>query len=180
MTLRRRAFAAGARHLTHLFNAMPPLLHRDPGVIGAAAEREDVTAELICDGYHVHPSAVRAAFRLFPGRICLISDALRCCGMPEGEYELGGQKVWLKGGVARLADGTLAGSASTLYDCLLKAIDFGIPREQAITAATLAPARVLGVDAVVGSIAPGKLADFTVCAPDLRPKTTYMAGEPVT
>ena len=84
--------------MTHLFNAMPPIHHREPGVIGAACEREHVTAELICDGLHLHPSAVRMAFKLFRGRICLISDALRCCGMPDGEYELGGQKVTLKAG----------------------------------------------------------------------------------
>ena len=88
-------FAAGASHLTHLYNAMPGIHHRKPGPIGAASEREDVIAELICDGQHVHPSAVRMAFRLFPGRICLISDALRCCGMPDGQYTLGGQDVWL-------------------------------------------------------------------------------------
>ena len=173
----RAAFEAGARHLTHLFNAMPPLLHRDPGVIGAAAEREDVTAELICDGLHVHPSAVRAAFRLFPGRICLISDALRCCGMPEGNYMLGGQEVTLRGRIARLADGTIAGSASTLYDCLLTAVSFGIPREQAILAATRTPARVLGREAELGAIAPGALADFIVCDGALRRQAVYMGGE---
>ena len=80
------AFAAGATHLTHLYNTMPPIHHRSPGVIGAASERETVVAELICDGKHVHPSAVRMAFRLFPGRICLVSDALRCCGMPDGRF----------------------------------------------------------------------------------------------
>lgn len=91
------AFDAGAAHVTHLFNAMPPLLHRAPGVIGAASERETVTAELIADGIHVHPSAVRAAFRLFPGRVCLVSDALSACGMPEGEYMLGGQAIRVSG-----------------------------------------------------------------------------------
>ena len=85
-------FDAGATHLTHLFNAMSGIHHRHPGPIGAASERENVTAELICDGIHVHPSAVRMAFRLFPGRICLISDALRCCGMADGSYSLGGQE----------------------------------------------------------------------------------------
>lgn len=173
----RIAFEAGARHLTHLFNAMPPLLHRDPGVIGAAAEREDVTAELICDGLHVHPSAVRAAFRLFPGRVCLISDALRCCGMPDGAYMLGGQTVWLQGRIARLADGTIAGSASTVYDCLLNAVSFGIPREQAILSATLVPAKVLGCEAELGSIAPGKQADFVVCDEALRRQAVYIGGK---
>ena len=81
-------FDAGTSHLTHLYNAMPDIRHRKPGPIGAASERENVIAELICDGQHIHPSAVRMAFKLFPGRICLISDALRCCGMPDGQYTL--------------------------------------------------------------------------------------------
>ena len=169
-------FQNGARHLTHLFNAMPPIHHRKPGVIGAAAERECVTAELICDGLHVHPSVVRMAFKLFPGRICLVSDALRCCGMPDGEYELGGQPVFLKDGIARLADGTIAGSASNLYSCMLNAIDFGIPVAEAINAATITPARQLGRDSEIGSIEEGKLADFVVCDEALRRKAVYIGG----
>ncbi len=175
----RMAFAAGARHVTHLFNAMPQLQHRSPGVIGAAAEREDVVAELICDGLHIHPSTVRVAFRLFPGRICLISDALRCCGMPEGEYMLGGQQVWLKDNIARLADGTIAGSASTLYNCMQNAVAFGIPRREAILSATLVPARELGREAEIGSIAPGKLADFVVCDEALNRRAVYIGGEKI-
>lgn len=175
----KMAFDSGARHLTHLFNAMPGIHHRNPGVIGAAAEREDVVAELICDGLHVHPSAVRLAFRLFPDRICLISDALRCVGMPDGEYELGGQPVFLKDCIARLADGTIAGSASNLYTCMLNAISFGIPVETAVTAATLTPAKELGCDDILGSIEPGKLADFIVCNDDLSLKTVYMGGKAV-
>ena len=170
-------FDAGASHLTHLFNAMPPIHHRHPGVIGAASERETVTAELICDGLHVHPSAVRMAFRLFPGRICLISDALRCCGLPDGVYELGGQTVCLKERLARLADGTIAGSASDLFTCLRNAIRFGIPEEEAIAAATLLPARVMGAEDMVGSIAPGKAADFIVCDARLNRKQVYLQGE---
>ena len=170
-------FAAGARHLTHLYNAMPGIHHRKPGPIGAASEREDVIAELICDGQHVHPSAVRMAFRLFPGRICLISDALRCCGMPDGQYTLGGQDVWLENNLARLADGTIAGSATNLYLCMQKAISFGIQMEQAIRSATIIPARQIGREAEIGSIEPGKLADFVVCAPDLTPKAVYLGGK---
>ena len=170
-------FEAGARHVTHLFNAMPPLLHRAPGVIGAAAEREDVTAELICDGAHVHPGAVRAAFRLFPERICLISDAVRCCGMPEGEYTLGGQRVYLRGGTVRLADGTIAGSAATLFDCLRNAIAFGIPEEAAIRAATATPAAVLRCADCAGAIVPGRSADFLVCGPDWELRAVYLGGE---
>ncbi len=175
----RRAFEAGARHVTHLFNAMPPLLHRDPGVIGAAAEREDVTAELICDGVHVHPSVVRAAFHLFPHRVCLISDALRCCGMPEGDYELGGQPVRLKDGVARLRDGTIAGSATNLYECMKNAMAFGIPAEEAIEAATRIPAEFIGAGEEIGNIAPGYRADFLVCDDTWNLQQVYMAGEVV-
>ena len=172
-------FRAGATHLTHLFNAMPPLLHREPGVIGAAAEREDVTAELICDGIHVHPSAVRAAFRLFPGRICLISDAMRACGMPDGTYDLGGQTVYKRGPEARLADGTIAGAVSTLYDNLRNAFAFGIPAYEAVTAATLTPARVLGCEDLVGQIAPGCLADFVICRENLSRLEVWMGGEQI-
>ena len=170
-------YAAGATHLTHLYNAMAPIHHRMPGVIGAASENEAVYAELISDGYHVHPSAVRMAFKLFPGRICLISDALRCCGMPDGEYELGGQAVFLKGGVARLADGTIAGSASTLFDCLRNAVSFGVPFDEAVTAATLNPARQLGCADRLGSIAVGKRADFLVCGEDLSLRAVYLDGQ---
>ena len=165
-------------HLTHLFNAMPPLHHRKPGVIGAAAEAEQVAAELITDGQHIHPSAVRLAFRLFgPERMVIISDALRCCGMPDGEYELGGQAVFLKGGVARLADGTIAGSATNLYDCMLRAISFGIAKEDAVRAATWNPARQIGCLDTVGSIADGKRADFVVCDENLNRKAVWLGGK---
>ena len=170
-------FQRGARHLTHLFNAMPPIHHRKPGVIGAASERECVVAELICDGLHVHPSSVRMAFKLFPGRICLVSDALRCCGMPDGAYELGGQEVYLKDNIARLADGSIAGSATNLYKCMLNAIDFGIPAATAINSATIIPARELGCAGEIGSIEEGKLADFVVCDARLSPKAVYIGGE---
>ena len=172
-------FDAGASHLTHLFNAMPPIHHRRPGVIGAASERDFVAAELICDGLHVHPSAVRMAFRLFPGRICLISDSLRCCGMPDGEYELGGQQVFLAGGVARLADGTIAGAASDLYADMLNAIRFGVDRDEAIRAATIRPAGEIGRADEIGSIEQGKLADFVVCGDDLTPRAVYIGGKKV-
>ena len=170
------AFGAGCSHLTHLFNGMTPIHHREPGLIGAAAERETVTAELICDGLHVHPSAVRMAFRLLPERLCLISDALRCCGMPEGAYELGGQPVFLKDGAAQLADGTLAGAATNLFVGMKNAIRFGIPEEDAIRAATLHPAQVIGAADEIGSIEVGKLADFVVCDTELNVKSVYIGG----
>ena len=170
-------FDAGARHMTHLYNQMPSIHHRNPGPIGAGSEREDIIAELICDGLHVHESAVRMALKLFPGRICLISDALRCCGMPEGEYELGGQQVFLKDGIARLADGTIAGSAATVYQCMCNAVKFGMEKEWAVAAATIVPAREIGREAEIGSIEPGKLADFVLCGEDLTRKAVYIGGE---
>lgn len=175
-----RAFAAGATHLTHLFNAMPALHHRKPGVIAAAAEAEQVSAEIISDGQHVHPAMVRLAFRLFGAeRMVLISDSLRCCGMPDGEYELGGQQVFLKDGIARLADGTIAGSATNLYECMLRAISFGIPAEDAVRAATYNPARQIGALSEVGSIADGKIADFVVCDEKLNRQQVFLAGKEI-
>ena len=170
-------FEAGARHLTHLYNGMSPIHHRHPGVIGAASERSDVMAELISDGHHSHPSAVRMAFRLFPDRVCLISDALRCCGMPEGPFEIGGQTAWLKDGVARLASGTIAGAASNLYQDLRNAIAFGIPKIQAIRAATINPARAIGWDDRIGSIEEGKYADFVICDENLKLKQVVLRGK---
>lgn len=170
-------FDAGATHLTHLFNAMSGIHHRHPGPIGAASERENVTAELICDGIHVHPSAVRMAFRLFPGRICLISDALRCCGMADGSYSLGGQEILLSGGVARLTGGAIAGSAADLYHCMRRAVSFGIPREQAVWAATALPARVIGRESETGAIADGRAADFVICGGELEPEAVYLGGK---
>ena len=169
-------FDAGGRHLTHLFNAMGPIGHRSPGVIGAASERPNVTAELICDGLHVHPSAVRMAFRLFPGRLCLVSDALRCCGMADGTYELAGLEVRLYNGEARLADGTLAGSVTDLFTCMRRAVSFGVPEEEAIRAASCRPAEALGLRETMGDIAPGLAADFVICGEDLRPERVFIDG----
>lgn len=156
-------FDAGATHLTHLFNAMPALHHRNPGVIAAAAERENVHVELICDGLHVHPAMVRLAFRLFgPDRICIISDSLCCCGMPDGVYGHGGQDIILKDNIARLRDGTIAGSASNVKQEVLNCVEFGIPLEDAVIAATLTPAKAIGMENEIGSIDIGKKAAFTV------------------
>lgn len=172
-------FKAGASHLTHLYNAMPGIHHRTPGPIGAGSERENVYAELICDGVHIHPSAVRMAFKLFPGRICLISDSMRACGMPEGESDLGGQKVYIKGRKATLADGTIAGSCTNLFDCLTTALTMGIPLEAAVKAATWNPAHELGMLDSIGSIRDGKLADFVICNGRMERQAVYIGGEKV-
>ena len=176
----KAAFAAGATHLTHLYNAMPGIHHRNPGVIPAAAEAPAVRAELICDGLHVHPASVRLAFSIFGGeRMVLVSDALRCCGMPDGDYELGGQTVTLSGGIARLADGTIAGSATNLYDCMRNAMAFGISETDAVRAATWNPAQAIGRDSEIGSIAPGKLADFLICSDDYSQKRIFLGGKEI-
>ena len=174
----KTAFAVGATHLTHLYNAMPGINHRNPGVIPAAAECPHVRAEIICDGLHIHPAAIRLAFSMFGGdRMIIVSDSLRCAGLSDGEYELGGQQVFVKGGLARLANGTIAGSASNLYECMCNAVAFGATIPQAVRAATIIPARQLGCQQDVGSIEVGKLADFVVCDEDLQRKAVYLGGE---
>ncbi len=155
----KKALEAGANHVTHLFNAMQPLGHRAPGLIGAASEDEHCMAELICDGIHVHESMVRAAFKLFPGRIVLISDSMRATGMENGTYDLGGQQVTVNGKLATLADGTIAGSATNLFDCMRTAVSFGIPMGEAIAAATMNPARSIGIYEEAGSLVLGKRGD---------------------
>ena len=176
----RAAVEAGVTHLTHLYNAMPGIHHRNPGVIPAGVENPKVQAEIICDGYHIHPAAVRLAFTMFKNRMILISDSGRCAGEPEGtKFTLGGQDAWLRGGVARLADGTIACSATNLWTCLRNVLSWNIPEEEAIRAATWNPARALGVQDEVGSIAPGKLADFLVCAPDYTEKRVFLGGKEI-
>lgn len=155
----RAALEAGADHVTHLFNAMMPLSHRAPGLIGAAAEDGNCMAELICDGIHVHESMVRAAFKLFPDRIVLISDTMRAAGMADGTYDLGGQQVTVKGKLATLESGTIAGSVTNVFDGMRTAVSFGIPLEEAVAAATMNPARSIGIYGETGSLTPGKRAD---------------------
>ena len=174
----RAAFDAGATHLTHLYNAMPGINHRNPGVIPAAVETAGVRAEIISDGYHIHPAAVRLAFSMFGGdRMILISDSGRCEGLPEGsKFELGGQDAWLRNGVAKLADGTIACSATNLFNCMRNAISFGVKEEDAVRAASYNPACAIGADKEVGSIETGKVADFVVCNADYTSKRVFLAG----
>ena len=174
----RAAFDAGATHLTHLYNAMPGINHRNPGVIPAAVETAGVRAEIISDGYHIHPAAVRLAFSMFGGdRMILISDSGRCEGLAEGsKFELGGQDAWLRNGVAKLADGTIACSATNLFNCMRNAISFGVKEEDAVRAASYNPACAIGADKEVGSIETGKVADFVVCNADYSDKRVFLAG----
>lgn len=173
------AFEAGAMQLTHTCNAMPAFLHRDPGPIGAAIDTPGVKAELIADGIHVHPTMVRSLFALFGAeRIILISDSMEACGLEDGQYELGGQKVFVSGKKAQLENGTIAGSVSCLATCVQTAVrDMGIPLASAIRAATYNPAVALGIDNSYGSIAPGKLANAVILDSDLHVVNVVLRGK---
>ena len=174
------ALNAGAREITHLFNAMPPFAHRAPGVVGAAADFPDCRVELICDGVHIHPAVVRAVFRLFgPDRVVLISDSIRGAGMPDGRYTLGGQNVTVKGPLATLTDGTIAGSVTDLMGCMRKAVSFGVPLEDAVRAAAVNPARTVGIFARVGSLDLGKRANAVVLDEYLELRSVFFNGRPV-
>ncbi len=173
----RSAFVAGADHITHVFNGMPAFHHRDPGIVGAAADA-NAYAELICDGVHVHPAMVRAVFHLFGAdRICLISDAMRACGMPDGQYDLGGQRVTVAGGSATIDSGSLAGSVTVLTDCLRRAVQYGVPLEGALKAATINPARSVGLESTVGSLSLGKQADILIVDKGLVLRHIIKAGQ---
>ncbi len=177
----KAAIDAGVTHLTHLYNAMPGIHHRKPGVIPAAVENENVQAELICDGFHIHPASVRLAFTMFKNRMVLVSDSGRCAGKSEGyQFELGGQMAELRGGVAKLVGTeTIACSASNLWSCLTNVISWGIPEEEAVRAATFNPAKAIGVADVVGSIETGKQADFIVTSADYATKRVFIAGKEI-
>lgn len=170
------AFSNGADHVTHLFNAMPGFTHRAPGVIGAAFDTKNCFVEMICDGVHIHPSAVRAAFSMFTDdRIVLISDSMMAAGMPDGMYALGGQDVSVKGNHAVLKDGTLAGSVTNLADCMRTAVSMGIPLESAVKSASINPARSIGIDDKYGSLEIGKTADFVLLRSDLSLREVHKA-----
>ncbi|MDO4804390.1 MAG: N-acetylglucosamine-6-phosphate deacetylase [Lachnospiraceae bacterium] len=165
-----RAFKAGAKHAVHLYNAMPEMIHREPGVVGAVSDMPHVNAEIIADGIHVHPAAVRATFKMNgPERMILISDSLRSTGMPDGRYELGGQAITKQGKYCRLVEGgALAGSVSNLRECMVNAVkEMDIPLETAVACATIHPARALGIDDLYGSIEEGKKADVVLLNEDL-------------
>lgn len=173
------AFALGADHVTHFFNAMPPFAHRAPGVFGAAYDAEHVMPELICDGIHVESSAVRVVFSLFgKERMILISDSMRATGMSDGAYTLGGLPVTVHGNRATLEDGTIAGSATNLMDCMRTAVSMGIPLETAVRCATYNPAKSIGVEKVCGSIETGKYGDCVILSKkDLSTKQVILGGE---
>ncbi|MFI6518388.1 N-acetylglucosamine-6-phosphate deacetylase [Spirillospora sp. NPDC050679] len=171
-------FDAGARVATHLFNGMRPLHHREGGPVAAALTDPRVTLELINDGVHVAAEVVRLVFGAAPGRVALITDAMAATGMGDGDYRLGVMRVQVRDGRAMLADGSsIAGSTITMADAFRRAVvDVGLPIGLAAEAASLVPARTLGLDGRIGSLEPGKDADLVVLDDDLAVARVMKGG----
>ena len=166
------AIKNGAKCLTHTFNAMPPLNHRNPGPIGAAID-ENIYVQVICDGLHIHKSVIKMLYRTFGAdRMILVSDSMRATGLSDGEYEFGGQMIDVKNGIARTKDGALAGSTSNLRTCVKKAIEFGMPKVDAIKMASETPAKLLGIKK--GKIEVGYDADFAVVDDEMNIKESII------
>ena len=173
------AMKRGASNVTHLYNAMAPFTHRSPGLVGAAFD-SNVTTELICDGIHVHPAVIRSTFRTVGrDRVILVSDSMCACGLDDGVYELGGQRVIVKDSAATLEDGTIAGSTTNLMQCVKNCIDFGIPMEDAFKAATFNPAKLMGVDKMTGSLCVGKHADMVILDKNFNIKYVFIKGKQI-
>lgn len=175
----KKGYDLGANHATHLYNAMPPFSHRAPGVIGAAHDSAHCMVELITDGVHIHPSVVRTTFDMFgDDRVVLISDSMRATGMPDGEYTLGGQAVQVRGNRATLVEGgALAGSVTNLADCMRVAVkEMQIPLESAVAAATMNPAKSVGLYDKYGSITEGKVGNVVLLREDLSLKAVIQNG----
>jgi N-acetylglucosamine-6-phosphate deacetylase len=173
-----RAVAAGVRHVTHTFNAMRPLRHREPGMVGAALDLDELACELVADNVHVHPAAMRLLLRAKgPGGVVLVTDAVRAAGLPDGAYDLGDRQAINMDGAIRLADGTLAGSVLTLDRALrnLQAAS-GRPLAELWPVSSRNAARSIGADATKGSLEPGKDADLVLLDADLQVVATVAEG----
>lgn len=177
-----RAIAAGANHATHLFNAWREFHHREPGGLGAVLDSDQVYAELITDGIHVHPSFIRlAVFRKGPERTCLITDSLKASGLPDGTYDWGDMQIVLKGAEVRLRDsGVLAGSVLHLNQAIRNVLNWtGLPVPAVVRMASLTPAESVGLGRVMGSLEPGKLANLAVFDSGFETVATYLRGKKV-
>lgn len=173
----KEAFRIGASHVTHCFNGMRPIHHRDPGVVVAAMEEPHVSVQAIVDNVHLHPAIVRLLYReKGPDRMVLITDALQAMGMGDGTYLFGGHEVKVSQGVAKLADGTLASSTVTMNEALAKTVQAGIPLKDAVTMATQTPADVLGLK-TKGRLAPGADADLVLLDDKFEVLWTMVGGE---
>ena len=156
-------FSKGVTALTHTFNAMPPLHHRDGGVVAAGLTSDTALCEMICDGFHIAPHMVKLAYRLAGERLVLITDSMEATGCADGEYRIAGNPVTVKDGKARTHDGAIAGSTLSMWEAVRNLRDFaGTTLENAIYAATVAPAREIGLEGEIGSIEAGKRADLLV------------------
>lgn len=172
------AVQRGARHFTHLFNAMTPFHHRDPGVVGAALVSPECTVELIADGQHVHPVVLQTFARLMPDRVVLVTDAMRATGLGPGNYKLYDYDVTVDEATVRLADGTLAGSTLTMIRALQNMVELaGLPLEQAVTLATEIPARILRLEKRKGRIEIGYDADLLVLSPRFEIRRLFHGGQ---
>jgi N-acetylglucosamine-6-phosphate deacetylase len=171
-----RAFDRGAATVTHLFNAMRPLGHRDPGIAGAALARDDVIVQVIVDGHHLAEETARVVWRAAAGRIALVSDAIAAAGVGDGSYRLGNVDVEVRDGIARREDGVLAGSSTTLLEGIRRLHALGVPLADAVGAATLVPARVVRRPGL-GNLAPGADADVVVLDDALEIRTVFVGGE---
>ena len=168
--------SAGISHATHLFNAMTPITHREPGAAGAALFSSDVSCELICDGFHIHPALFEPVYRLKGAKLNLITDSLACAGLPDGEYTLGGLRHIKNGIECRLPDGTIAGSVLTLNKAIRNVNKAGVPLCEAVNAASLYPAMTLGIENERGEIREGLLADFSLCDADINIISVFKRG----
>ncbi len=173
------AFDAGASHMTHLYNAMPGITHRAPGPIIAALEKH-AEVELITDNVHIHPAVVRFTFNTFgDDRVILIADSMRACGLPDGQYSLGGQAVTVKGALATLTEHpeTIAGSATCLYDCMRRAVlEMDIPLASAVRAASENPAKSIGIDGDYGSLGAGRYGNVILADKELNIQAVIQKG----
>ena len=160
---------------THLFNAMTGLKGREPGVVGALLARSEAHAEVILDGHHVHSTSFRSALQAKPGRTLLVTDAMRAAGMPDGEYDLGGETTQVSGGQARRANGGLAGSLLTMDQALRQAVLAGVPLHQAVSLASGHPARYLGLTDR-GALEADMWADVVVLNAALQVQQVYLKG----
>lgn len=172
----KEAFSKGASHVTHCFNAMRPIHHRDPGIVVAAFEEPHVSLQAIVDHVHLHPAIVRLMHQMKgPEGVVLITDALQAMYMGDGEYEFGGHQVTVSDGIARLADGTLASSTVTMNEALRKTVDSKIPLTDAVYMASTAPANLLGLHKK-GRIEPGADADLVLIDSEFNVKWTMING----
>lgn len=175
----QKAIDLGAKHITHLFNAMTPMTHREAGVVGTAFDN-NVTCEVICDGEHICPAVLRNTFKLLgKNRACVISDSMRGAGLGNGEFELGGQMTYVKQGyrVAKLEDGTIAASITNVFDEFKNLLEFGIDFETALRSCTINPARAINANDKIGSIAVGKDADLIITNENLEIEEVYINGK---